>query len=299
MESSADTSASARVVTTPAEMHRVADEIRAAGRTIGFVPTMGYLHDGHLQLLRKARELADVVILSIFVNPTQFSANEDLGAYPRDFERDKALAEAEGTQIIYNPSPESMYPEGFQTQVNLPGMTNVLCGVSRPHHFPGVAQVCAKLFNAVKPHFAVFGLKDFQQYLVVTQMVKDLDMDLKVVGIPIVREKDGLAMSSRNVYMTPAEREQAVVLNQSIKLAEKAVAEGERDAARLLDLVRGHIATAPAADIDYVEIRSIPGLATVEGRIEKPVLLAMAVKFGKARLLDNTVLLREQPNANV
>jgi len=278
------------VLETAAKMQAFSKAQRADGKTIGFVPTMGYLHEGHLALMRKARELADVVVLSIFVNPTQFGQNEDLDKYPRDFDRDSQLADEVGVDVIYFPQPEEMYPAGYQTSISLASLPTVLCGKSRPVHFGGVATVCCKLFNIVQPHFAVFGKKDYQQFLVVSRMVKDLNMDLEIIGSPTVREADGLAMSSRNVYLTPEQRAQAPALIEALGHAEKMVAAGHRDRDEVLAEVRRIIESRPDARIDYVELRTLPDLADADAKPAGPHLLALAVFFGKTRLIDNTVL---------
>ncbi len=280
-----------KIIKNPKEMQKEADLLRARGKTIGFVPTMGYLHEGHLSLLDKARKLSDVVVLSIFVNPTQFAPGEDLDKYPRDFERDERLAKERQTDIIYYPDAASMYPQGYQTEVQVTKLQKVLCGIDRPIHFKGVATVCAKLFNIVKPHYAVFGAKDYQQYLVVDRMVRDLNMDLQIVPGEIYRESDGLAMSSRNVYLTDDERKQAIYLSKSLKIAREMVEKGERSAAAILDAVKTEVQKANLGKIDYIELKTIPNLENAGDHLIGPTLLALAVKFSIARLIDNTVLL--------
>jgi len=262
---------------------------RGTGKIIGFVPTMGYLHQGHLQLMREAKKDCDMVVISIFVNPAQFGPGEDLERYPRDFERDHALAAEVDVDAIFYPSVEEMYPPGFNTNVDLNSLTGCLCGKSRPGHFRGVATVVTKLFNIVLPDRAYFGQKDAQQVLVIRRMAEDLNMPVEIVTVPTVREEDGLAMSSRNVYLTPEQRRSAAVLFESLKAAEKAVEQGERDAGTILQLVRDMISSVPEAGIDYVELRNISDLNPVEV-IDCPVLLALAVRFGQTRLIDNTVL---------
>ncbi len=286
-----------RVIRSAREMQRAADEIRSSGRRIAFVPTMGYLHEGHASLLRRGRALGDVLVLSIFVNPTQFGAGEDLDRYPRDFERDHALAERELTDIIFHPDTKDMYPAGYQTEVRVQKVSAPLCGLSRPVHFAGVATVCTKLFNIVKPHVAVFGEKDFQQYLVIDRLVRDLNLDLEIVPHPTVREPDGLAMSSRNVYLTPEEREQAVALNSALQIAKRLVDAGERRTAAVMAAIDEELAKAPLGRLDYAEARSLPDLDEVGENIKGPTLLALAVFFSRARLIDNVVLLREQWNS--
>ncbi len=283
-----------RVVAHPREMQEAAEELRRSGKTIAFVPTMGYLHEGHASLLHRARELGDIVVLSIFVNPTQFAPTEDLSKYPRDFARDSVLADKAGTDIIFHPDASSMYPDGGQTEIVVRDLIKPLCGVNRPAHFQGVATVCCKLFNIVKPHYAVFGEKDYQQYLVVDRMVRDLDMDLAVVPHPTVRESDGLAMSSRNVYLSPDERRDAVHLSRALQIANRMCDAGERNASRILDVVREEISQAISGKTDYIELRDAKTLRPVEDAIEGPSLLAVAVKFGGTRLIDNTILLRQE-----
>jgi pantoate--beta-alanine ligase len=274
---------------TIAEMREFVRKARAGGRSVGLVPTMGYLHQGHLELMRQAKKRCDTVIVSIFVNPTQFGPNEDFARYPRDLERDAGLAKEAGVDAIFNPTVGEMYPEGFCTYVDLERLTDKLCGLSRPGHFRGVATVVTKLFNIVRPDLAFFGQKDAQQALVIKRMAADLNLDLEVVTVPTVREADGLAMSSRNVYLQPEERQAALVLSRSLGKAGEAVAAGERDAAKLRQLVVDMIKAEPLAEIDYVEIFSHPELEPVD-QITGPSLLALAVKIGRTRLIDNTVL---------
>ncbi|MGB9905710.1 MAG: pantoate--beta-alanine ligase [Desulfotomaculales bacterium] len=266
--------------------------VRAAkrrGETIGFVPTMGYFHEGHLTLMREAKKTCGTVVVSIFVNPLQFGPREDFREYPRDFARDEKMAREVGVDALFAPTVEEMYPEGFTTFVEVAKLTDCLCGLSRPGHFRGVATVVTKLFNIVLPDKAFFGQKDAQQVLVVRRMVRDLNMPLTVVAVPTVREPDGLAMSSRNVYLSPREREAARVLYRSLKKAEEAVARGERDAEKILRQVREELAGEPLAAVDYAEIRSLPDLKETPV-LAGPALLALAVRIGKTRLIDNTVL---------
>ncbi|GBF32051.1 pantoate--beta-alanine ligase [Desulfocucumis palustris] len=262
---------------------------RKNGKTIGFVPTMGYLHHGHQMLMREAKKECDVVVISIFVNPMQFGPNEDLDRYPRDFEKDHALAEEVGVDAVFYPPVEEMYPSGYTTYVDLNSLTDCLCGKSRPGHFRGVATVVTKLFNIVLPDKAFFGQKDAQQVLIIRRMAEDLNMPLEVVTVPIVREADGLAMSSRNVYLTPEQRSKAVILHKSLEAAAKAVEEGERDAQKIVCLVREMISSIPGALIDYVELRKYSDLSPADS-MDGPSLLALAVRFGQTRLIDNTVL---------
>lgn len=262
---------------------------RLEGKTVGLVPTMGYLHQGHLALVAEARRLCDVVVMSIFVNPTQFGPQEDFSSYPRDLQRDAALAEEAGVDVIFAPEVGEMYPGGFRTFVDVEEITDVLCGASRPGHFRGVATVVSKLFNIVQPEMAFFGQKDYQQVLVIKKLVKDLDMNVQVVGVPIVREADGLALSSRNVYLSKEERKAALILSGSLSKAQSLVTSGERKVEQLIELVRNEILSEPIAQIDYVEVLSIPDLRC-QAVVEDRALLALAVRFGKTRLIDNTVL---------
>lgn len=271
------------------EMQAAAARHKAQGRTIGLVPTMGYFHEGHLSLMRRSAADNDVTIVSLFVNPTQFGQNEDLGAYPRDFERDRAMAEEAGADIIFCPANEQMYPEGYKTYVKVEGWSSLLCGNSRPVHFRGVTTICCKLFNICRPDRAYFGLKDAQQYLVLKKMVDDLNMNIELVPMPIVREPDGLAMSSRNVYMTPEERAAAVLLNQSLKEAKEKIDGGETDAAAIRDGIRERLDSSEYIKIDYVEAVSTKTLDPVE-EVAEGTLIAIAAYLGKARLIDNIII---------
>ena len=273
------------VITNPAEMHELSLEAHLEGRTVGFVPTMGYLHEGHSSLMRKARENNDIVVISIFVNPTQFGPNEDLQKYPRDFERDRALAEKEGVDIIFYPGVEDMYPENFTSIVEETSLSKRLCGESRPTHFRGVTTVVLKLLNIVQPHAAYFGQKDAQQALIIKRMVRDLNVPVKIVVCPIVRGPDGLAMSSRNNYLTPEERKRALVLSQALQAAKKKVDEGERDSRVLKEGMR-KIIEPKASEICYISISDIETLEEVE-KISGSVLIALAVYIGSTRLIDN------------
>ncbi|ATW27056.1 pantoate--beta-alanine ligase [Candidatus Formimonas warabiya] len=278
-----------KIIKTLSEMKSYTAEKRREHQTIGFVPTMGYLHQGHLALMQAARKDCAVVIASIFVNPIQFGIGEDYEEYPRDLTRDGALAESVGVDAIFAPSVGEMYPKGYHTFVHVESLTDYLCGASRPGHFRGVTTVVAKLFNIIQPDLAYFGQKDAQQVTVIERMVEDLNMNVKIVRVPIVREEDGLAMSSRNVYLNPEERKQALVLSRSLAEAKSLVEKGERDAKVAKDRIRDMISQAPLARIDYIEI--------VDGRTMEPVeilrgkvLIALAVKFGKTRLIDNVLL---------
>ena len=277
-----------KIISTVAEMQSFSENLRREARRLAFVPTMGYLHEGHLALMREARKRGDCVVVSIYVNPTQFGPNEDLSKYPRDFERDRALCEGVGVDVIFYPSNGDMYPPHYQTYVDLGEVTQNLCGLSRPGHFRGVATVCAKLFNMVKPHVAVFGRKDFQQLVVIKTMVRDLNMDLEIVGLQTVREPDGLAMSSRNIYLKPEERESALSLNRSLKLAKDLYDKGERDAGKIIGAVSQMIESFPHTKIDYVQICDTTTMQDV-GVIQTEAVIALAVKVGSARLIDNYV----------
>jgi len=270
-------------------MKAAAREARATGKSIGFVPTMGYFHEGHLSLMRRARAENEVVVVSLFVNPTQFGPQEDLATYPRDFARDCRLAEEVGVDLLFAPSGEEMYPPGYCTYVNVERITEHLCGRSRPGHFRGVATVVLKLFNIVQPDRAYFGNKDFQQRVVIERMVRDLNLDLEIVALPIVREPDGLALSSRNEYLNSEERQAALVLSRSLRAAKRWVQEGERDAERLRERVRALIAAEPRARIDYVALVDPETFEDIS-TLDRPALLALAVHIGPARLIDNALL---------
>jgi pantoate--beta-alanine ligase len=252
---------------------------------------MGYLHEGHLSLIRLAKEKSDVVITTIFVNPLQFAPNEDYDRYPRDFERDVKLAQSAGCDIIFHPSVEEMYPQNFLTYVEVDKLTKVLEGEFRPTHFRGVTTVVAKLFNITKPHIAVFGQKDAQQALIIKQMVRDLNFDIEIIVAPIVREPDGLAMSSRNVYLSDSERKDATVLYESLKLAEKLIENGERNSKNIILKMEELIKSKPTAKIDYIAIVEPETLEKVETLSEgKEYLIALAVRIGSTRLIDNTIV---------
>ncbi len=278
------------LIRDPVAMQRWAFEARARGETIAFVPTMGYLHDGHLSLMRLGRARADRLVASVFVNPLQFGEGEDLEVYPRDEAGDLAKCEAEGCEAVFFPQPDTMYPPGFQTRLVTGALTTVLCGASRPGHFDGVVTVVLKLFNLVQPHVAVFGSKDYQQLQVIRRMVRDLAVPVEIIGGAIIREEGGLALSSRNAYLTEEERIQALALNQSLRFAADLYAGGERDSEVLLAGVRAHIEAQPLADIDYVQLVDADELTPVYGPLVRPALLALAVRFGRTRLIDNRVL---------
>jgi pantoate--beta-alanine ligase len=262
---------------------------RAAGKRIGLVPTMGYLHAGHLSLVHAARRECDVVVMSIFVNPKQFGPQEDFATYPRDMEGDLRQAREAGVDVVFAPSVEEMYPPGFLTEVAVHELTSPLCGTSRPGHFNGVTTVVAKLFNIVGPDRAYFGQKDYQQVTVLHKMATDLCMPLEVITCPTVREPDGLAMSSRNAYLNPAEHQAALVLSRALCLAEEYLAQGERQGARLTVALRDCITKESLARIDYVAVCDPQTLREVE-QISGAVLVALAVYIGKTRLIDNAVL---------
>ena len=279
-----------KIISTALEMQQAALALRAAGKRIGFVPTMGNLHDGHLSLVRIAKKHSDVVVVSIFVNPTQFGPNEDFAAYPRTFAADRALCEAEGVDLVFYPSVPDMYPAGASVSVTENALSRTLCGAARPGHFDGVCTVVAKLFNIVLPHVAVFGEKDGQQLRVIRRMVRDLRFPVEIVSGPTARESDGLARSSRNQYLTPEQRPQAVCLRRALDEAERLFAAGERDPRKLVAAMRAVVARAPAAKIDYVEIVDDETLQPLAGPIARPALAALAVWVGKPRLIDNAVL---------
>ncbi|RUM42367.1 MAG: pantoate--beta-alanine ligase [Desulfurobacterium sp.] len=279
-----------RVVKSIKEMQSISESLRKTGKTIGFVPTMGYLHDGHMSLVECARRENDVVVMSIFVNPVQFAPGEDFERYPRDLERDRKIAQEKGVDYLFVPEVSEMYPPGYSTYVEVEGITEVLCGAKRPGHFRGVATVVTKLFNIVKPHRAYFGKKDFQQLKVIERLVKDLNFDVEVIGCPIVREKDGLAMSSRNVYLSPEERESATSLYRALKLAKELFEKGERDPevikSRMEELILSH---PHVKAIDYIEIVDPETFKPVD-EIKEGTLIALAVFVGNARLIDNWVV---------
>jgi len=277
------------VVRAPAEMRARAEDQRRDGRRLCVVPTMGYLHDGHVSLLRTGRSMADLLIMTLFVNPTQFGPGEDLARYPRDEAGDVDKARAAGVDLVFAPDAAAMYPPGHQTSIEVRELAAPLCGRSRPGHFTGVASVVTKLFHLTQPHVAVFGQKDFQQLAVIRRMVRDLDFGIEVVGVPILREPDGLAMSSRNAYLSPDERTQATSLSRGLRAAAALHASGERAAPALVAAARAPIDAAPLARIDYVELRDADTLAEIDAA-RAPAVLAMAVFLGRTRLIDNVVL---------
>ena len=278
------------VLKTPAEMTAWTKSMVKAGKTIGFVPTMGALHTGHRSLIERARKENDAVVVSIFVNPTQFGPNEDFTKYPRTFDSDKKICGDAGTDAIFNPEPATMYDKDARTFVEVGGLADNLCGLSRPGHFRGVATVVTKLFTIVRPDRAYFGQKDAQQLRIIEVMTRDLNLGCQIIGCPIVREADGLAMSSRNRYLSPEERQHALTLNQVLKHVEKRVAAGERDAMKLIGEMAEQIEGVPDAEIDYVAIVDVNTLEDIK-TIEGEALAALAVKIGATRLIDNTRLL--------
>lgn len=279
-----------KIFRTVKEMQEFALRLEQEGRRIGLVPTMGALHEGHLTLMRAAKEATDFVIASVFVNPTQFGPNEDFDAYPRRFEEDCRKLESVGVDAVFHPQAADMYPQGFCTYVNVDGdITHKLCGAQRPIHFRGVATVVTKLFNITQADEAFFSQKDAQQVVVVCRFVQDLNLPVHINMVPIVREESGLARSSRNVYLSPEEKTAALVLSRSLRLAKDAYEKGERNAAVLKALVTKEIAGEPLAAIDYVDLFSFPALEAIE-TVDEKSLLALAVRIGKTRLIDNIIL---------
>ena len=278
-----------KIITTISEMHNHSDRLRDQGDRIGLVPTMGFLHEGHLSLMRRAREENHALVVSIFVNPTQFGPDEDYDSYPRDLEKDASLCREVGCDVLFTPAADEMYPQGNVTTVSIAGLTETLCGVSRPGHFDGVITVVSKLFNIVCPHRAYFGLKDYQQYRVISRMVQDLNMNIHIIGLPTVREEDGLAMSSRNAYLYDDERSGALSLSRSLDAAREMLKEGIRDPRAIEENVTGIIESESITRIDYVSVVNADDLTHLS-TIEDRALLALAVFVGDTRLIDNTVL---------
>lgn len=277
-----------KIVHTQEEVRQAVRGWRREGLSVGLVPTMGYLHEGHQSLIKKSVEDNDRTVVSVFVNPMQFGEGEDLESYPRDLKKDAALCEETGADLVFNPTPEEMYPEGFCTYVDMNGLTTNLCGKSRPVHFRGVMTVVSKLFNMTTPDRAYFGWKDAQQLCVVKRMARDLSMGLEIVGCPIIREEDGLAKSSRNTYLSSEERKAALILSRTLKLGKKLLDDGERDPEILLAKMKENIETEPLARIDYVQAVDLDKVEDVS-EIKGEVLVAMAVYIGKTRLIDNFV----------
>ena len=277
------------IVSTIQEVKEQIRQWKKEGQSIGFVPTMGYLHEGHGSLITEAGKQNDKVVVSIFVNPMQFGPTEDLASYPRDLKKDSAFCEALGADLIFHPQPEEMYHDTFSSYVDMTVLTQELCGLSRPVHFRGVCTVVTKLFHIVEPDRAYFGQKDAQQLAVIKHMVEDLNMNVEVIGCPIIREEDGLAKSSRNTYLSPEERKAALILSKTIFLGEQMVKDGEKDAGKLVEAMRANIETEPLAKIDYVKAVDGRTMQQVE-RIQGPVLVAIAVFIGKTRLIDNFIV---------
>lgn len=281
-----------QTITDIRRMQQWADATRRRGQRIGLVPTMGYLHAGHLSLVRAARAHSDAIVASIFVNPLQFGTNEDLERYPRDVPRDTAMLAEVGTDVLFLPDASDVYPPGFQTSVTVERVTRGLCGAARPTHFAGVTTVVAKLFHMVKPHVAVFGRKDSQQLVAIQRMVTDLNIDIEIIGVPIVREADGLAMSSRNAYLSTSERQAARSLAKALATAEALVAQGETDGLRILAAARRVITEESLARIEYATLADPDTLEEVDA-VCRPTLLAVAAHFGRTRLIDNCILRRD------
>ena len=278
-----------KIITSPKEMQRLSEKKRQEGKTISLVPTMGYFHAGHLILMKEGRKLGDFLVISLFVNPIQFGPKDDYQTYPRDFDRDKKLAFDVGVDVIFNPSPDSVYPLNFQTKVEVENLTKNLCGRKRQSHFKGVTTVVAKLFNIVKPHYAIFGQKDYQQQLVIKKMVEDLNFDIEIISMSTVREKDGLAMSSRNNYLSNEEREAALCLSSALKEAEDLFHSGEKICSKLVSRINEIIQKNKLNKTEYIQICDAYTLKDLD-IIDKPAVVALAVKVGKARLIDNCLL---------
>lgn len=279
-----------QILTTQAHMQQAAHDLRRQSRRIGFVPTMGNLHEGHLSLIRLARQHADTVVVSIFVNPTQFGPTEDYAAYPRTLDADLALCRQEGVHLIYHPPVAEIYPPDASVTLAETALAQTLCGAARPGHFNGVCTVVAILFNTIRPHLAVFGQKDAQQLRIIRRMVRDLAYPIQILAGPTIREPDGLALSSRNRYLTPPQRAQATVLHRALTLAQANFAQGQRDPRQLENDMRQLIQQAPDARIDYISIVDDQTLAPLTAPITRPALAALAVWIGSPRLIDNTTL---------
>lgn len=278
-----------QIATTINEVRANVKAWKKEGLSVGFVPTMGYLHEGHGSLISRARAENDKIVVSIFVNPMQFGPGEDLESYPRDLDKDSAYCESLGADLIFHPEPEEMYTDGFCSYVDMSVLTEELCGLSRPVHFRGVCTVVNKLFNIVQPDRAYFGQKDAQQLAIIKRMVQDLNMDLEIIGCPIVREEDGLAKSSRNTYLSAGERQAALVLSRAVKLGQELVAGGETDAKKIVSEMRAFIEKEPLARIDYV--KAVDGLTMQQiDTVKSPMLVALAVYIGKTRLIDNFMI---------
>lgn len=271
-------------------MQEYSDRVRRLDKTIAFVPTMGYLHEGHLSLIREGRKIGDCLVVSIFVNPVQFAPGEDFEDYPRDLQRDLELARKNGADVMFTPDDKELYSNGFQTYVNLKELPNHLCGISRPIFFSGVATVVTKLFNIIKPHFAIFGQKDYQQLSIIRQMVCDLNFDIEIIGAETVREHDGLAMSSRNVYLTSEQRNSALCLYKSLQKAQALLSSGINDSKKIIDSASEIIKSGTNTEIDYIAICDPKTLIDIK-KIDGQALMALAVKVGKTRLIDNMILI--------
>jgi pantoate--beta-alanine ligase len=282
-----------QVISSISEMQQYSEKMRLSGHRLGVVPTMGYLHEGHLNLIRLAKQHSDIVITTVFVNPTQFSPEEDFEKYPRDVNRDMAMSESAGSDVVFTPSVNEMYNHNYLTYVNVEKISSFLEGKIRTTHFRGVTTVVAKLFNITKPHIAVFGQKDAQQVVVIKKMVKDLNFDIEIVVAPIVRELNGLAMSSRNVYINNGEKDEASVLYKSLKLAEKMISEGELSSSNIKTKMAELILSNQKFSLDYIAFSDEITLEDVETITDKPVLISLAARFGKVRLIDNIIVNRK------
>jgi len=278
-----------KIIENISRMTTLSKMLKKEGKAIGFVPTMGYLHEGHLSLARTAKKHTDTVVMSIFVNPIQFGPNEDFDKYPRDLKRDEELARSAGVDVVFYPSAKEMYPQGYATYVNVEGLTDTLCGASRPGHFKGVTTVVAKLFGIIRPDMAYFGQKDAQQAIVIKKMVEDLNMGVEIKILPIVREKDGLAMSSRNIYLSDGERRDAGVLYQALKKAEEVIRQGERDPKKVIKTMEDMIKAKPGIRVEYISITDTKDLKPVQA-LSGEVLVALAVFTGKTRLIDDIIM---------
>ena len=278
-----------QIIHRVSEMQAWSESQRQAGKTVAFVPTMGFLHEGHLSLVREAKRCCDVVVVSIFVNPLQFNQQSDFAAYPRNDEQDRHFLTQLGTDVLFNPDGSEMYPEGFQAAVEIGTVSQPLCGASRPGHFRGVTTVVAKLFNMVKPHVALFGEKDFQQCVVIKRMVKDLNFDLEILAMPTIREPDGLAMSSRNARLSPAERQTSLCVSRALNKAAELVSQGERQAVPVLQAVQEMISSEEGIRLDYASLCDPDTLEEVT-EVTQPTLLAIAAWVGDVRLIDNRVI---------
>jgi pantoate--beta-alanine ligase len=275
-----------RIIHEIAVMQSWSENQRCRAQRLVFVPTMGFLHEGHLSLVRDAKTRGDKVVVSVFVNPAQFSPDEDFATYPRDFERDRQLLDHEGIDVLFTPSVDEIYPEGYQTYIKVGKLSGTLCGAFRPGHFRGVATIVAKLFNIVRPHVAIFGRKDYQQLQIIRRLVRDLNLPIDILGHPTVREPDGLAMSSRNAYLDPQQRQAALCLSRALRMAGALVGQGERRAQVILETVMGELKEESLACLEYASLIDAESLQDVD-QLQAPAVLALAVRIGKARLIDN------------